>query len=284
MTQLNLEQGTYMEQYKIHLYEEERSQNTISKYIHDITKFLCYLGDREITKALVVQFKEQLTNIYAPTSVNSMIEAINGFLDWLGLPLCKVKPLKIQKDIFSKPEKELTQREYERLVQTAEKRNNRKLSLLIQTICATGIRVSELQYITVASLHTGRSTVSCKGKNRTIFLTKELCRTLKRYCVGQGIASGSVFVSKNGKPLNRSNIWRMLKSLCKEANVATGKVFPHNLRHLFARTYYKIEKDISRLADILGHSNINTTRIYTIESGNTHAKQVERMKLMVSII
>ncbi|WP_409968897.1 tyrosine-type recombinase/integrase [Bengtsoniella intestinalis] len=275
-TIFNLESLT---QYEAYLHEEERSPNTIQKYCHDISVFLVFSNTQELSKLLVLSFKEHLLSRYAPASVNSMLAAVNGFLTWLGFPQYKVKPLKIQRDIFSKPEKELTQREYQRLIATAEQRQNRKLSLVIQTICSTGIRVSELQHITVSTTHTGRTSVTCKGKIRTIFLPKELCRNLKHFCKAQGIHTGSIFLSKSGKPLDRSNIWRMMKSLCKDANVEPSKVFPHNLRHLFARTYYKIEKDISRLADILGHSSINTTRIYTIETGRKHARQMDKMNL-----
>ncbi|WP_409969836.1 tyrosine-type recombinase/integrase [Bengtsoniella intestinalis] len=278
MTTYNLE---VLNQYKTHLHEEERSQNTIQKYLRDLRTFLVFTDGQELSKLAVLAFKEHLITAYAPASVNSMLAAVNGFLEWLGFPQYKVKQLKIQREIFSKPEKELSQREYQRLIQAAEKKNNRKLALLIQTICATGIRVSELRHITVSALHTGRTTVSCKGKNRTIFLPKELCRNLKHFCKEQGIQSGTIFLAKTGKPLDRSNIWRMMKNLCKDANVEPSKVFPHNLRHLFARTYYKIEKDISRLADILGHSSINTTRIYTIETGAKHARQIDRMQLVL---
>ncbi len=265
--------------YELYLYEEERSQNTIKKYVRDTRKFLQFLGEKKLCKAEVMKFKEQLIQNYAPASVNSIIAAVNGFLEWLGFANFKVKPLKIQKEIFSTPEKELSQREYERLIMVAEKKKNRKVSLLLQTICSTGIRVSELKHITVSALHTARTVVACKGKNRTVFLPKDLCKALKQYCKEQHIVKGSIFITKSGTPLDRSNIWKMMKKLCKQANVSQNKVFPHNLRHLFARTYYKIEKDISRLADILGHSSINTTRIYTMETGAKHAKQIDKMSL-----
>ncbi len=269
-----------LNQYEEHLHEEERSPNTIQKYLRDLRAFICFAGEQELKKLVVLAFKEHLISSYAPASVNSMLAAVNGFMEWLGVPQYKVKPLKIQRELFSAPEKELTEREYRRLTEAAERRQSRKLALLIQTICGTGIRVSELQFITVSALHTGRATVRCKGKNRVIFLPKELCRSLKFFCKAQGIETGAIFISKSGRPLDRSNIWRMMKNLCKDAGVKQEKVFPHNLRHLFARTYYKIEKDISRLADILGHSSINTTRIYTIETGTKHARQIDRMQLV----
>lgn len=259
---------------------EERSPHTIEKYIRDMNAFLRFLGDRPLTKQEVVDFKAYLLTRYAPSSVNSMLAAVNGFLGFLDLHHCRVKPVKLQKPLFSHPEKELTLWEYKRLVTTAQQRGNERLALLLQTICATGIRVSELAYITVSSLHARRTIVRCKGKNRVIFFPKELCKMLKLYCKNRNITSGSVFITKTGMPMNRSNIWAMMKELCKKAKVEPQKVFPHNLRHLFARTYYKMEKDISRLADILGHSSINTTRIYTMETGKTHMRQMERMGLV----
>lgn len=271
---------SYLSKYQLYLINEERSTNTIKKYIRDIQAFLTFIGNSELNKELILSYKEQLTTQYAPSSTNTMLAAVNGFLDWLGFSPYKVKPLRIQRDVFSHPKKELSHKEYIRLVQTAERKNNHKLSLIIQTICTTGIRISELSFITISSLHSGRCTVSCKGKNRIIFLSKDLCHKLKNYCKSQNIINGSIFITKSGKTLDRSNIWKMMKNLCTQANVAESKVFPHNLRHLFARTYYKIEKDISRLADILGHSNINTTRIYTKETCTQHEKIMSKMQLL----
>lgn len=280
MKTINSYYTSHLNNYQLYLINEERSTNTIKKYMRDIQVFLTFVGDSELNKSVVLSYKEQLISQYAPSSTNTMLAAINGFLDWLGFPSYKVKPLKIQRDIFSRPEKELSHKEYVKLIQTAEHKNKHKLSLIIQTICTTGIRISELSFITIASLHSGRCTVSCKSKNRIIFLSKDLCHQLKKYCKSQNINSGSIFITKSGKPLDRSNIWKMMKKLCVQANVAKSKVFPHNLRHLFARTYYKIEKDISRLADILGHNNINTTRIYTKETCNQHEKIMSKMQLL----
>ena len=199
-------------------------------------------------------------------------------------PLCLLytSPLKIQRDFYTKPEKELTHAEYGRLIRAAQKKQNDRLALLLQTICATGIRVSELKFITVDAMCTGRATVDCKGKTRTVFLPKELCRILRHYCKKQNIEKGSIFCTSSGTPLDRTNIWRDMKSLCKSAGVEPGKVFPHNLRHLFARTYYQLEKDLSRLADLLGHSSLTTTRIYTMESGIEHEKLLNRMNLVLA--
>ncbi len=270
-----------LEEYLNYLQREEKSRNTILKYERDVRLFGSYLSNRELDKNVVLEYKEELLKGYATSSVNSMLAAINNFFTWGNVPELRVKQLKIQRELFASSEKELTKKEYERLVWTAENKHNKKLALLIQTICTTGIRVSELKYITVQAIHTGRAFVFCKGKKRMVFLTKELCKLLTSYCRERDIKEGCIFQTKTGKPLDRSNIWKMMKNLCKDAKVNQEKVFPHNLRHLFARTYYKIEKDISRLADILGHSSINTTRIYTIESGNCHARQMNKMKLIV---
>lgn len=268
-------------EYQKALIEAEKSHHTISKYIRDIKKFFEFLGEKELNKLEVLSFKNILISSYEPSSVNSILAAVNGFLKWWGYESLMVKPLKIQKEIFIAPEKELSIQEYQRLINTAEKKNNQRLSLMIQTICSTGIRVSELSYITTEAMHTRRAVVACKGKKRVIFLPKELCALLKKYCKIEQIKHGIIFRTKNGKPINRSNIWKMMKKLCKDANVQESKVFPHNLRHLFARTYYKLEKDISRLADILGHANINTTRIYTVESGTYHIRQINKMGLVL---
>lgn len=269
-------------EYETYLRAEERSINTIQKYLRDLRVFFLFLGSDILSKEKVVCWKEYLTECYAPASVNSMLAAVNGFLEWSKLPQMKVKPLKIQREIFAKPEKELSRAEYGRLIRTAEERQNNRLSLLLQTICATGIRVSELRFITVEALQTGRATVDCKGKTRTVFLPKDLCRNLRFYCREKKIASGLIFRTASGKPLDRTNIWRDMKTLCEQAGVESGKVFPHNLRHLFAKTYYRLEKDLSRLADLLGHSSIATTRIYTMESGREHIRQLERMGLVLA--
>lgn len=269
-------------EYAVYLQAEERSKNTVMKYVRDIRAFSAFGGAGEITKAVVLDWKEKLVMEYAPASVNSMLAALNGFFDWLELPQMKVKPLKIQREIFAKPEKELSKQEYDRLVRAAQSKHNERLALLLQTICATGIRVSELPFITLQAVQTGRATVDCKGKSRTVFLPKELCKSLRRYCREQKIEKGVVFCTASGAPMDRTNIWRDMKNLCKSAGVEPGKVYPHNLRHLFARTYYSIEKDISRLADLLGHSNISTTRIYMMETGKEHLRQLERMGLVLT--
>lgn len=268
--------------YSAYMREQEKSEATIRKYIHDLTALSLYLSGKELTKTILLEWKEHLTERYAPASVNTMLAAMNGLLDFCGWDNLKVKPLKIQRVMFCDVHKELTRAEYIRLIRTAELEGNEKLSLVIQTICATGIRVSELRFVTAEAVQSGRADICNKGKRRTIFLPEKLRRLLKKYLKKQKRTVGAVFVTRTGKPLDRSNIWRDMKQLCKEAGVEANKVFPHNLRHLFARTYYSLEKDLSRLADILGHSNVNTTRIYTMESGLIHARQMEHMGLIVT--
>jgi len=268
--------------YIAYLQEQERSVATIQKYTHDLTAFHKYLCGTAITKPALIAWKQQLADSYAPASVNSMLAAVNGFLSFMGWSDMAVKPLKIQRTIFVDEQRELSRLEYERLVKAAERVENERLALVIQTICATGIRVSELRYITVEAVQAGRAMIANKGKRRVVFLPGQLRKLLRAYAKKQKKSAGPVFTTRTGRPLNRSNIWRDMKQLCKFAGVAEEKVFPHNLRHLFARTFYNLERDISRLADILGHSSINTTRIYTAESGNVHAHQVERMKLIIT--
>lgn len=269
--------------YKEYLINEEKCTATIEKYIRDINKFVCFLGqDKTVKKELVKVYKEELIKSYKPTSVNSMLAALNQFFEFLNWHDCKIKELKIQKRVFLEESKELSKVEYKRLVNVARKQKNERLYMLLQTICSTGIRVSEHRYITVEALKTGYAQIFNKGKVREIFLSAELCKILIKYCKQNKIESGAVFVTKNGKPVDRSNIWREMKALCDEANVDCGKVYPHNLRHLFAVTYYSLKKDIARLADLLGHSSMDTTRIYTMSSGREFKKYFDQMDLVVS--
>ena len=269
-------------QFENHLRMEEKAQNTIEKYIRDITAFAEYLCGKAISKELAIAYKQHLQDSgYAVRSINSIIASINALFGFVGLYDCRLKSLKIQKQIYCPEEKELTKTEYVRLINAAKYKKNERLSLLIQTICGTGIRVSELQYITVEAVKSGEAVVSLKGKTRTVFIVRELRQKLLRYAAKQEIKSGLIFITRTGKPLSRTNIWREMKSLCESAGVNPQKVFPHNLRHLFARVFYSIEKDIAKLADILGHSSINTTRIYIIATGNEHRKRMENMRLIV---
>lgn len=268
--------------YQMSLEMEERAKATIEKYERDLRAFLTFLGEsRSVDKQRVIAYKSFLQERYAPTSINSMLAAVNGFLSFVGWHECRVKPLKIQRRVFCDEGRELTKAEYGRLVQAAKRRANRRLMLVMETICATGIRVSELAFITKEAVAIGRASVRCKGKSRTVFLPKKLCALLRSYMREQCIKSGSVFVTRGGKPLNRSNIWHEMKALCRSAGVSKTKVFPHNLRHLFARTYYSMEKDLGRLADLLGHNSVETTRIYTMTTGDEHEKQVALLGLIV---
>lgn len=244
--------------------------------------FAACLNGVEVTKEAAIAYKNKLLyENYAARSVNSMIASLNSLFSFLGWTDCRVKSIKLQRQIYCPEEKELTKAEYMRLVNTAKQKGNERLNLILQTICGTGIRVSELQYITVEAVKNGEAVVSLKGKTRTVFLVKELKKKLLRYTAEQNISSGSVFITRTGKPISRTNIWREMKGLCEQADVNPQKVFPHNLRHLFARVFYGIEKDIAKLADILGHSSINTTRIYIISTGNEHRRRMENMRLII---
>ena len=268
-------------EFRRYLLEEEKSASTLEKYIRDVSCFAAWLGGGEVCKSAVLSYKQKLIKSYAPASVNSVLSALNSFFAFSEWFDCRVKTLKIQRRIFSSGETELTKAEYERLLLAAKGKKNQRLYLLIQTICSTGIRVSEHRFITVDAVRRRQAVISCKGKMRIVILPKQLCRLLSGYISEQKLKGGSVFVSKNGNPLDRSNIWSDMKRLCESANVAKEKVFPHNLRHLFARTYYSVQKDIVRLADILGHSSVNTTRIYTMENGEIHRKQIQKLGLLI---
>ena len=267
--------------FKEHLILEERSEITIEKYIRDVKAFTAYTQNTVVTKETVISYKKHLQETYAVRSVNSMLASINSLFAFLGWHDLKVKSLKLQQQVFCPEEKELTKAEYTRLCRTAEDKHNERLNLILQTICGTGIRVSELQYITVEAVKNGEAVVNCKAKTRSVFIVKELKQKLLRYAAEQNIKSGMIFVTRTGKPISRTNIWREMKALCEEANVNPQKVFPHNLRHLFARVFYGIEKDIAKLADILGHSSINTTRIYIISTGTEHRQRMENMRLII---
>ena len=266
--------------FREHLILEERSAATIQKYIRDIKAFAKY-AEGAVTKETVIAYKKHLQEHYAVRSVNSMLASINSLFVFLGWHDLKVKALKLQQQVYCPEEKELTKAEYTRLCKAAQRRHNERLNLILQTICGTGIRVSELQYITVEAIKLGEAIVNCKAKTRSVFIVKELRQKLLRYAAEQGIKSGMIFVTRTGKPISRTNIWREMKALCIEADVNPQKVFPHNLRHLFARVFYGIEKDIAKLADILGHSSINTTRIYIISTGIEHRRRMENMHLIL---
>lgn len=260
---------------------QEKSKGTLEKYQRELLDLAKYLAGKKVTREDLVVWKEELEKRYSPAGVNGRLVAANGFFSFFGRYDLRLKLLKIQKEIFMREEKELTRAEYGRLVRTAERKGKERLSLLIQTICATGIRVSELEFITVEAVKRGRAEVNCKGKRRVIFLPARLQKKLKAYAAKKGISEGFIFAAKSGRPLHRGNIWAEMKKLCKDAEVSPEKVFPHNLRHLFARIFYSLDKDIAKLADMLGHSNIETTRIYIMESGRIHRQKLERMRLVL---
>lgn len=265
-----------------YLIREEKSKATIEKYMRDTKRFIQFVDSQPVTKEIVMGFKKHLISTgLATSSINSILASINSLLKLLGMDSCKVKNLRTQQKVYCDVEKELTKAEYIKLVKAA--RDNPRLELIIQTICGTGIRVSELEFFTVESVRKGEVTVSCKNKIRTILIPKKLKQMLISYTRRNGINSGIIFRTKNDQPMNRSNIWREMKNLCVKAGVKVSKVFPHNLRKLFARTFYNHNQDIAKLADILGHSSINTTRIYIMTSGKEHMKWIENLGLLVNV-
>ena len=267
--------------YVAYLHAEERSPGTIENYLRHVRAFSAWARDWPLSKELAAEWKAHLLDLgYAPVSVNAMLASLNGFFRFLGREDCRVKFLKIQRRLFRDAGRELTRPEYERLLSAAQSRGQERLALLMETICATGIRVSEVKYITVEAARQGRADISLKGKIRTILIPNKLCRKLLKYARKNKTASGEIFLTRSGKGLSRKQIWAELKRLCKHAGVAVSKVFPHNLRHLFATSFYKACKDIVKLADVLGHSSIETTRIYLVTSGAEHARQLERFGLV----
>ena len=263
------------------LAEEERSAGTIEKYVRDVRRFAVWLDGEEVSRERTAAWRDGLLERgYAPVTINSMVAAVNQFFAVLGWEECKVKALKIQRKLFRDDRRELTREEYQRLLDAAHGLGRERLALLLETICATGIRVSEVKYITVEAAHAGRAEISLKGKLRTILLPGKLCRKLKKYARQQKNASGEIFLTRSGKSLSRRQIWAEMKRLCKAAGVAPSKVFPHNLRHLFARTFYRVCRDVVKLADVLGHSSLETTRIYLISTGSEHANILRKMHLV----
>ena len=264
-----------------YLIREERGKATIQKYVRDAGEFLRWLGTRTLTKEQAVAWKEQLAGQHkSPMTVNGKLAAINRLFLFLGKPDCRVKYLKLQRKLFRNTERELTREEYVRLVETANSTGRERLALLMESICATGIRVSEVKYLTVEAAQAGCAEISLKGKIRTILIPGKLCRKLLKYAKKQKTVSGEIFFTRNGKGLTRRQIWAEMKALCAAAHVAPSKVFPHNLRHLFARTFYKVYRDVVKLASILGHSSIETTRIYLLATGVEYRKQMGHLGLI----
>ena len=273
---------SWLDEYMQWLQTEEKSCATIGKYKRDVLYFYEFVGKNSITKEDVLLYKQWLVdNHYAPSSINSMLASVNSLFMFLGWSECRVKTMRVQRQTYCPESKELSKEEYVKLIWAARRSGNKRMELLLQAVCSTGIRISELQYITVEAVRNGETTVSCKGKSRKIFLVETLRNQLKEFIRENGIESGAVFISNRGNPMDRTNIWREMKHLCNSAGVRAEKVTPHNLRHLFARTFYEEDKDIAKLADILGHSSINTTRIYIISTENEHRKCMEKLQLTV---
>lgn len=273
---------TQIEDYRIHLQEQEKSTNTIVKYNRDLRKFYGFCEPYHIvTKELALRYKDYLGKNYAMSSANSMLAALNSFFQFIGWHDCVTKSFKSQKVPFRQKELELSMEEYRALIHAAMGKNDERMGLLIQTIASTGIRIGELPFITVEAVNIGHAQVTLKGKSRTVMLPASLRQRLRSYIVAKRIESGGVFITKSGKPMDRSNICRSMKRLGRSAGISENKLFPHNLRHLFAIRYYEVEHDLARLADILGHSNINTTRIYTMISSETHMQTINQMGMVV---
>ncbi len=269
-----------LKDYIKYMVEDEKSEATIEKYVRDVTAFLQFAGGIPMSKELVLEYKSHLEEKgYQVTSINSMLVAVNGYLEFIGCPEYKVKTIRMQRKIYCEEERELTKAEYKKLLDACKEKES--LNLTMQTICCTGIRVSELKYFTIESVRRGEITVYCKKKVRTIMIPRDLKKKLLKYAKKHRINSGNIFVTKNGKPLDRSNLWSQMKKLCEKAGVLASKVFPHNLRKLFARSLYNKEKDIAKLADVLGHGCIETTRIYIMSTGEEHRRQIEGLGLLI---
>mgnify|MGYP002508180298 CR=1 FL=1 len=265
-----------------YLREEEYGKATMEKYLREVRCFYRWLGDRGVDKGITAEFKSGLQEKgYAPSTINGKLSALNAFFRFAGWEECRVKFLRIQRQIFRDQKRELCREEYRRLLKAARDRKNDRLALLMETVCGTGIRVSETEYITVEALKRGKAEVRLKGKVRIIFLPEKLCRRLLKYAEKEGITSGKIFLTGKGRKLSRRQVWREMKGLCKYAGVEDAKVFPHNLRHLFAEAYYRVSRDIVKLADMLGHSSIETTRIYLMTSGKEHTRYLDNMGLLM---
>lgn len=263
------------------LFEQERAKKTIERYQHQLRTFAQWTEGRTVTKELTVRYKQWLMERYSPASVNVTLAALNGFFKFMGWQECRVRPVRVQRRHYAEPSRELSREEYYRLLKIARQKGNMRLFHLLETICSTGIRVSELRFITVQAVKRGRADICNKGKYRTILMPRKLCEKLLEYCRERGIWQGSVFVTRSGRPIDRTNVWAMMKALCTQAHVDAKKVFPHNLRNLFARCFYQKQRDLEHLATLLGHSSINTTRIYTRTSGEEHLRQIERLGLLL---
>ena len=272
--------ASVLNRFRQELLRRERSAPTIEKYLHDVRTFAVWLDGREVTPEAVLAWKRELVDQFKPGTVNGKLAAVNALFAFAGWPDCQARSLKVQRRAFRDNARELTKEEFYRLVATAERLGKDRLALLFEAIGSTGVRVSEVKYFTVEAARLGRAEIALKGKIRTILLPGKLCRKLLKYARKQKIASGEIFLTRSGKPINRKQIWAEMKALCKQAGVAPGKVFPHNLRHLFAQTFYHQTHDVVKLADVLGHSSLTTTRIYLISTGEEHQRELEKLKLV----
>lgn len=270
-----------LQRFSLCLSENEKSKSTIDKYTRDVAQFLHFLGEREATKCLLLEYRGRLQERNKPQTVNAKLSAIHAYLNAIGLPHCKVKLMKVQRKVFLEESRELSEPEYKQLLNAAQSRSNERLYLVMLSICSTGIRVSELKYITLEAVRAGQAEITLKGKSRTVLLPRALKSRLLFYAAKNGIQSGHIFRTKNGKPLDRSNICHDMKRLCQAAHVEPQKVFPHNLRHLFARCFYAVEKNLAHLADILGHSSVETTRIYVAASARAFERTLQKMRLLI---
>ena len=269
------------DQFEDYLRHDEREESTIEAYLRSLTRFAEWADGRAVTKELAMEWKAALAESgYRPISVNAMLAAVNKFFACMGREDCKVKYLKLQRQMFRKSEKDLSKEEYQRLVQAAHEKGDLRMELILETICATGIRVGELKYITVEAVRAGVAEIALKGKIRTILLPHRLCRKLQKYAKQQKIASGKIFLTQDGLPVSRQSIWTRMKALCEAAGVERSKAFPHNLRSLFARSFYGSCHDVVRLADVLGHSSIETTRIYLMSTGKEYLRQLDKLGLV----
>ena len=267
--------------YRLHLRTEEHAPGTIEKYLRDLRALSLWLEERRLTKELAAEWKAHLLSAgYMPVTINSMLAALNTFLRFIGLEDCRVRALRVQRRLFQSEERELSRQEYQRLLDTARTLGRDRLALVMETICAAGIRVSEVRYITAEAVREGRTEIALKGKIRTILLPGKLCRKLEKYARQKKITSGELFLTRSGRPMSRKQIWAEMKGVCRAAGVAPSKVFPHNLRHLFARCFYRVSRDVAKLADVLGHSSIETTRIYLISTGAEHARTLDQLRLI----
>ena len=270
-----------VEKFQKEMLENEKAAATINKYVREAEGLKNFLNGRGLTKEILLEYRDMLIKKYQAQTVNGKLSAVNAFLGAVGASDFRLKFFRVQRRAFIDENRELTETEYRRLLSAAKRQGNNRMYCLLMTIAGTGIRISELRFITVKAVKRGRAEIRLKGKTRTVLLTKELRNRLLKYAACHRVKKGPVFCTKNNKPLDRSNLCHEMKKLCGDAAVEKDKVFPHNLRHLFARTFYAIEKNLAHLADILGHSSVETTRIYVAASAKEYERTLCRMRLII---